>query len=97
MHLGMPASVFSSPERSICDFIVYHEQGWPYIIYGNGKIEYSIPCPKNAVQKTVNFPGFYPDRYGFGYRTRTYDIDNDGVQEIIVFDRKHAWIYKVEL
>lgn len=94
MHLGIPFSVWRSPDQGHCDFIIYHEQGWPYIIKGDGKMEFSIPCPKNAVQKPVNFPGFYPDRYGFGYRTRVADIDGDGIEEIIVYDRKRAWIFR---
>jgi hypothetical protein len=93
MHLDIPFSIWTGVER---DLIIYHEQGWPYILSGNGSIDFSIPCPKDAVQKPIDFPGFYPDRYGFGYRTRVADLDGNNAPNIVVYDRNHAWVFHPE-
>ena len=85
------------------DLIVYNEAGWPYVIDGQGNRRVEFPCPENSRQsnsfKIYGYPCYddnpphRPDDWGYGYYTRVHDIDCDGKEEVIIYDRKHCWIY----
>jgi hypothetical protein len=102
-HMGRPMSLWKNPLGDGQDLIVYNEAGWPYVIDGQGNRRIEFPCPENSRQsnsfKIYGFPCFddnpphRPDDWGYGYYTRVHDIDCDGKEEVIIYDRKHCWIY----
>ena len=94
MHMGRPFSVWRIGEPGRPDAIVYNEAGWPYLVGGDGEPEFAIPCPPNARQPEHPLPRHRPDDYGYGYRTVVADLDGDGAEELLVHDRRFAWIFR---
>lgn len=95
-HMGRPASVWHEPLEADHDLIVYNEAGWPYAVNGCGQLCVEFPCPVSARQKEYNIPRRHrPDDYGYGYRCIVADVNNDAKEEVIIYDRQHAWIYGI--
>jgi hypothetical protein len=93
MHMGRPVTVWRTGVAACREAIVYNEAGWPYLVGGDGGAELVIPCPPQAVQPEHEVPGWYDD-YGYGFRTWPADLDGDGEEELLVHDRRFAWIFK---
>jgi hypothetical protein len=92
-HMGRPLTVWRTGHPDRPEAIVYNEAGWPYLVGGDGSAEFAIPCPPNAVQPEHDVPGWHDD-YGFGFRTWCADLDGDGEEEVLVHDRRYAWLFK---
>jgi hypothetical protein len=93
MHMGRPLTVWRTGLAERPEAIVYNEAGWPYLVGGGGEPEFAIPCPVQAVQPEFDVPGWHDD-YGYGFRTWPADLDGDGEEELLVHDRRFAWIFK---
>jgi hypothetical protein len=94
-HLNVPAIKWNSPDQRSDEFI-FLEGGWPYAINGEGAVSVIFPYPKSAQKiKNNELPQHRPNDLGYGYQARCADVDNDGEEEVIIFDRRHAWIYKM--
>ncbi len=76
------------------DLLVFSDRGWPYTIDGYGNRSVDFPHTMNVYQDWGDVPG-RPDDYGYGYYTRTADFDGDGRSEVLINDRRFAWIYRV--
>jgi hypothetical protein len=94
MHMGRPFSVWRTGLPARPEVIVYNEAGWPYLVGGDGAPEYAIPCPPHAAQAEHPIPRHRPDDYGYGFRTVVADLDGDGEEELLVHDRRYAWIFE---
>ena len=91
IHTGDAAKLLRRPNR---DLLVYVEGGWPYAVDFDGspavRFEYSLSARKPRIP-------FSPRRindYGMSFEAETHDLDGDGSEELIIYDRRYAWIYK---
>jgi hypothetical protein len=92
-HLLDPSNVLPGAGPQGTDLLIYSDSGWPYVIDGLGhKIDAFLP-PANSAQDWGNVPG-RPDDYGYGYYVRPGDFDGDGHGEVLISDRRFAWIFK---
>jgi len=94
-HMSRPASTWHDPLGGGLDLIVYNEAGWPYAVDGFGRRRVEFPCPDSARQPAREIPDWRPDDYGFGYHAVVTDVDADGCEEVVIHDRRRAWIYGV--
>jgi hypothetical protein len=104
LHIGRPMSLWHNPLDNGQDLLVYNEAGWPYAVDGLGNAVVTFPCPESArLPETFSLPGFpqvdktptRPDDWGFAYYARVADVDGDGKEEVIIYNRQHCWIYEV--
>ena len=103
--MGRPLSVWHDPLGTGQDMVVYNEAGWPTAIDGRGNELIVFPFPENGRQPDEfrvpgwpqfdNHPPSRPDDWGFGYRAEIADLDGDGKEEVVIYDRRWCWIYKV--
>jgi len=93
-HMGRPAAVWHDPFGDRQDLVVYNEAGWPYAVNGLGRRRVEFPAPSSSRQDPVAIPPRHrPDDYGYGYHSFVADVDLDGREEVIIYDRRFAWIY----
>lgn len=90
-HMGCPASVLNIKGR---DWILYNEGGWPYLVDGDGHFYYVFQWQEEAVQTSIGKLLTRPDDYGYGFHASVFDFDTDGRQEVIIYNRNFAWIFK---
>lgn len=67
----------------------------PFILDGLGKIKYKfeqLNC--NLDLDKWDLPRFIQNYFGAGFETLVNDIDNDGEDEIVIYNRQNIWIYK---
>jgi len=105
-HTGTPMVLWKNPLGTGQDLLVYNEAGWPYAVDGRGSRVVEFAWPAEARQADAfRLPGlseagarppYRPDDWGYGYRCLTEDIDDDGRQEVLIFDRRHCWVYGLE-
>lgn len=70
----------------------------PFVIDGSGKICYQFDCLESCVDiDKWNLPRFIQNYYGAGFDAFIEDIDHDGEDEIILYNRKNIWIYHKEI
>lgn len=81
------------------DAVITDEWGWPQALGPKGEKCFDIPCPSSSVEwpDAVRFVDYRYDDYGYGYRARIMDFNNDGYSEILIHDRYHAWLFKPPL
>lgn len=91
-HMGIPANKVNSNDK---DQILYNEKGWPYVIDEKGNTVLVFPTTGNVKKDAPILPNHRADDFGFGFYSRTEDIDNDGIEEVLIFDRRYIWIYKI--
>ncbi|MBN2310177.1 MAG: PQQ-binding-like beta-propeller repeat protein [Candidatus Hydrogenedentes bacterium] len=77
------------------DLLVFTDGGWPYAINGRGERCLEFPHTPNTAQDWGEVPG-RPDDYGYGFYARAADFDGDGQQEVLISDRRFAWLYEME-
>lgn len=74
------------------DAILYCEGGWPYAVDGSGQCVLTLECPPSSRQPVV-IGKRRPDDFGAGYIARVYE--NQDRQQLVVSDRRHAWVYEL--
>jgi len=93
-HKGVPAVVWHSPDLKSQDIVVYSEAGWPYGVNGSGRLCLRFPHTGEILKPAcANLPNHRPDDFGLSFSCAAYDIDRDGNEEMVIFDRRYAWIY----
>ena len=92
-HVFDPTEVLPGMGPAGTDLLVFTDGGWPYVIDGFGKRFLELPYTPNAAQDWGEVPG-RPDDYGYGYYARVRDFDGDGAPEVLINDRRFAWVYK---
>jgi hypothetical protein len=105
MHMGRPLSVWHDPLGTGLDLILYNEAGWPTAIDGSGAVRVEFPFPPEARQpdafRVPGWPQFddnpphRPDDWGYGYNAEIADVDADGKEEVVIYDRRFCWIYRL--
>ncbi|MGA2463614.1 MAG: hypothetical protein ABSH06_04595 [Thermodesulfobacteriota bacterium] len=96
-HMGSPASVWHDPLENGNDLIIYNEAGWPYAVNGYGELCVTFRCTestKEDIRKSIP-KNHRPDDFGYGYRCLVLDLDLDSKEEVIIYNRNRAWIYKL--
>ena len=94
-HVFDPTTVLHGLGPAGTDLLVFTDAGWPYVIDGRGQRCIELPSTQNAAQDWGEVPG-RPDDYGYGYYARVADFDGDGAPELLVNDRRFAWLYEIE-
>lgn len=92
MHRNRPIVALQGSQT----WIGYADGGWPWGMDGEGEIslEFSPPenakhpdCPEGILERTRL------DDIGFSYAMQACDINNDGRQEALIYDRRFMWVY----
>jgi hypothetical protein len=79
------------------EWIIYSDGGWPWGMDGTGEISLEFVFPPQAAQPEFPLPkGARSDDMGFGFAVQAVDIDGDGRQEILIYDRRTLWVYRTE-
>ncbi|MBN2294311.1 MAG: hypothetical protein JXM70_17920 [Pirellulales bacterium] len=92
-HVFDPTTLLPGAGPQKTDLLIYSDGGWPYAIDGYGKRYAEFPHTPNSKQDWGKVPG-RPDDYGYGYYVRVADFDGDGENEVLINDRRFAWIYE---
>ncbi len=77
------------------DLLIFTDGGWPYVIDGLGRRCLELPHTPKIAQDWGKVPG-RPDDYGYGYYARVADFDGDKQPEVLINDRRFAWVYEIE-
>ena len=92
--MAQPAILLSDGEFLAHNCFVYTEGGWPYGVDGRGERVLSFPADESIIQPEARIRNHRPDDYGFGYHCQTLDLDRDEREEVIIYDRRHVWVFK---
>jgi hypothetical protein len=102
-HMGTPLVRWSDPLGTGQDLLVYNEAGWPYAINGFGEKVIDLPWAAEARQsdtfelpahpETLTSPPLRADDWGYGYHCLVHDINGDGREELLIYDRRYCWVY----
>ena len=92
-HTFDPLTVFHGSGRRGTDLVAFSDAGWPYVIDGDGHQHQAFPHTPNAAQDWGDAPG-RPDDYGYGFYVRVANLDGDPEEEVLISDRRFAWIYE---
>jgi len=80
----------------------------PYVSDGEYRIIWRFDEVLNHEKRMKRIPFRYPegtdpkpvwfrrDEWGFGYGAFAYDVDGDGCEEVVIYDRYDLWVYKLE-
>ena len=91
IHLDEPViKVRSAGVRP--DYLLYKEGGWPYGINWFGKPVVKYQFPANARKRSTSSYRRIND-IGLSYEAVACDLDRDGDDEVVIYDRRFAWIY----
>lgn len=93
-HTFDPLTVLQGMGPAKTDMVIFTDAGWPYVIDGLGRRRLEFPYTQNAAQDWGQVPG-RPDDYGYGYYARIADFDGDRAPEIMISDRRFAWVYEM--
>jgi len=94
-HTFDPLTVLRGVGPAQTDMVIFTDGGWPYVIDGLGRRCLEFPYTQNAAQDWGEVPG-RPDDYGYGYYARVANFNGDRGPEILISDRRFAWVYAVE-
>lgn len=94
-HMGVPAAHWRAPADGRPDLMIFCEGGWPYALDGKGRVAAVFPWQKRAERQPRDLPRHRADDFGEAFQARCHDLDGDGEDEVILFDRRTAWIFKV--
>ncbi len=94
-HVFDPTTVLPGLGPGGTDLLIFTDGGWPYVINGLGRRCLELPHTPNTAQDWGEVPG-RPDDYGYGYYARVADFDGDKRLEVLINDRRFAWLYEVE-
>jgi hypothetical protein len=94
-HVFDPTSLLRGMGPNRTDTLIFTDGGWPYVISGRGERSLEFPYTPNTAQDWGEVPG-RPDDYGYGFYARVADFDGDGTAEILINDRRFAWLYETE-
>ncbi|HPO16402.1 MAG TPA: hypothetical protein PLI09_23400 [Candidatus Hydrogenedentes bacterium] len=92
-HVFNPTTVLEGMGPEGTDLLIFTDGGWPYVINGRGERCLEFPHTPNIAQDWGEAPG-RPDDYGYGYYARVADFDGDGAVEVLINDRRFAWLYE---
>ena len=93
LHVFDPTTQLHGTGEGRTDLLVFTDGGWPYAISGRGERCLEFPHTPNIAQDWGEVPG-RPDDYGYGFYARAADFDGDGEREVLISDRRYAWLYE---
>jgi len=94
-HRNRPIVTISGKKQ---DWIGYADGGWPWGMDGNGEITLEFQPPENSRQPEYQLSltsKIRNDDMGYGFALQSIDVDNDGQKEVIIYDRRFLWVYKI--
>ncbi len=94
-HVFDPTTQLPGTGPKGTDLLIFTDGGWPYAINGLGERCLEFPHTPNIDQDWGEVPG-RPDDYGYGFFARAADFDGDGELEVLISDRRYAWLYETE-
>lgn len=95
IHSSDPLHIIPSSGGDPSDLLLYTEGGWPYVIDFNGAVVKKLPCTPNSKVKDPAIGFRRINDIGLSFDAEVYDIDNDGLPELLVYNRNYLWIYKI--
>lgn len=67
----------------------------PFVLDGEGKIKYRFPKLDGEPDlEKWDLPRFIQNYFGAGFESLVNDVDQDGEDEIVIYNRENIWIYK---
>lgn len=101
-HKVDPVVAWRAPgaEPTHPDLLLYSEGGWPYAVDGAGRPGVVFPTgtlDPTARKPTAELPAVRTrmDCFGYGFDIVSVDLDGDGEEEVVIYDRRSAWIYRM--
>ncbi|MBI2432147.1 MAG: hypothetical protein HYV26_04685 [Candidatus Hydrogenedentes bacterium] len=94
-HTFDPLTLLPGVGAGGADLLIFSDAGWPYVIGPDGQRCLEFPYTPNAAQDWGEVPG-RPDDYGYGFYVRAANFDGDPELEILINDRRFAWVYEAE-
>lgn len=94
IHMNHPADVIKG-EGSSPDMLLYLEGGWPYAVDQNGEPCLLFPATENAANIDQRPSLRRINDHGLSYEGHAVDLDGDGKDEVVIYNRRFAWIYKI--
>ncbi len=76
------------------DVFVYTDNGWPYMINGQGERFLDFPHTPDIAQDLGKVPG-RADDYGYGFYARELRTVGTHGHGMMISDRRFAWIYEI--
>lgn len=95
IHCGVPASILRTGDRILGDLIVYKEGGWPYAVNFYGQPILTFPFTERARKPNFHWPFGRINDVGLAFEAETCDLDGDSRDEIVIYDRQYAWLYRL--
>lgn len=94
-HKGISAVCWKNPVAGKPDVVIYCEKGWPYGVGEDGTPSIVFPQMPAIRKPERQIPPPRPDDYGFSYSANVADVDGDGIDEIVIYDRTNVWVYRM--
>jgi hypothetical protein len=94
-HKGVPSVAWKNHVNGKPDMVIYCEKGWPYAVGMHGKPIMVFPQNPPVRKNERTIPKHRPDDYGYSYNVDLADVNGDGVDEVIIYDRTHVWTYQI--
>ena len=66
---------------------------WPYLMDGEGNRAVEFPWKEDYVQRAQHIRSFRGYDHGIGFRVQRVDLNGDGVDEIVVWDRNRVMAF----
>lgn len=93
IHVNDPVDLVNMGENTNSDYIVYKEGGWPYLVDFQGYLVKRFPHTTNICSNKPALPFHRLNDIGMSYETEVVDINQDGIPEILIYNREYLWVY----
>lgn len=95
IHVTIPADKVTliQGDSSAKELILYKEGGWPYVINFRGQPVYRFTPGDLCKIQSLDTPITRINNLGLSYEAEVYDVNGDGRQEVIIYNREFASIY----
>ncbi|OGV51819.1 MAG: hypothetical protein A2017_18940 [Lentisphaerae bacterium GWF2_44_16] len=96
MHRNRPIVKLSGDDKK--QWIAYADGGWPWGMDGKGEIslEFEVPVNSKPFDRPENIPDtLRRDDLGGSFGLKAADLNNDGKDEAIIYNRRFLWIFSI--
>lgn len=94
IHMNHPAAIIRGTSVAP-EMFLYMEGGWPYGIDQHGEPAMLFPATKNSETSDLRPSLRRINDHGLSFEGDAVDLNDDGMDEVIIYNRRYAWIYKI--
>ena len=96
IHSNEPATLLKAEGDGQVDLILYKEGGWPFVVDFQGRPVCTLPVTENVRRPTATIPYRRINDIGLSFEGNAFDLDGDGLPEVLIHDRSHLWVYHLD-